>query len=125
MAQVRSFVYGADVVPRLLGSELPLLTAALERFSDAPQLHEGRQVLETLAEYEHPEHEDSELVYIHPSTADARAVPLPLRRQLLHIHKSASLDAVAHHKEYGRGLQRALKRATRREQLMLVGNSWE
>ena len=124
-AQVRSFVYGADVVPRLLGSDLPLLTAALERFGNAPQLDEGKHVIETLTEYEHPEHDGTELVYIHPATADARAVPLPLRRQLLHIHQSASLEAVAHHKEYGRGLQRAMTRATRREGVLLAGNSWE
>ena len=60
-AQVRSFVYGADVVPRLLGSDLPLLTAALERFGNAPQLDEDKHVIETLTEYEHPEHDGTQL----------------------------------------------------------------
>ncbi|KAL1503006.1 hypothetical protein AB1Y20_011075 [Prymnesium parvum] len=114
-AKVRSFVYGADVVPRLLGSDISLLAKTLERFSDEQTAQQRSAMLKTLSEYVHADHDDARLVFINPNTGDARVVPRRLIQRLLHIHQAVSSNAVMHHSEYTRGLQRAIRRAAARE----------
>lgn len=113
--QVHSHIYGADLVPRLLGAEIPLLMAALERFSDEPLLEERRKVLRTLSGYVH--YDAADVIYINPVTSDARVVPPRQLPRIVHIHKSASVDAIAHHSKYVEGLQCALEKAEARERM--------
>ena len=79
-AKVDAYVYGADLVPRLLGSELPLLRrAALAAGGRLRQA--STDVLDTLTEYVHPPH--AALVYLDPERGTARRVARGL--SLIHI----------------------------------------
>ena len=103
-AKVDAYVYGADLVPRLLGSELPLLRrAALAAGGRLRQA--STDVLDTLTEYVHPPH--AALVYLDPERGTARRVARGQRARLLHLHQALDLNAAQHHKEYVRGLERA------------------
>ena len=106
-AKVDAYVYGADLVPRLLGSELPLLRrAALAAGGRLRQA--STDVLDTLTEYVHPPH--AALVYLDPERGTARRVARGQRARLLHLHQALDLNAAQHHKEYVRGLERAAGR---------------
>ena len=93
-----------NLVPRLLGSELPLLRrAALAAGGRLRQA--STDVLDTLTEYVHPPH--AALVYLDPERGTARRVARGQRARLLHLHQALDLNAAQHHKEYVRGLERA------------------
>lgn len=102
-ADVQAFVYGADVVPRLLGSPLPLLRRAVTHgLGSADTWSHG--ALDTLAEYVHPLQQ--RLVYVDPRGV-AQRVPPKQREGLLHLHQALDLESVRHHGQYASGLERA------------------
>jgi len=99
--RAQSFVYGADAVPRLLGSEVPLLRAAALSLGGKS----STGALEILGGYAH--WPGGEVVYLDPAGGCARRVPRAQRDRLLHLHRAVHPDAAAHHKCYVRGLERA------------------
>merc|ERR1719215_1617931 len=98
-AVVQQFIYGADVVPRLLGSDLPLMRAALAAVNISWL---SEEVLETFPRYTYPR--NLQLIYISPVDGSARIVPRALQRRVLDVYQAASPNAVLHHSMYKAGL---------------------
>ena len=100
-ARVISVVNANDVVPRLLGSPMAMLRAALSALG-ATETEE--RVVKTLEGYSHLS--GLELLYV--SDGRAMRVPSDEREAVLHLHDSLSLSAIPDHTRYVNALQRCV-----------------
>jgi len=120
-AEMHSFVYGADIVPRLLGSDLPLIRAMYAKWGPyatkglqgdtLSKAEKGMDVAEmqiaTFSDYVQPSH--MQLYWIDPSgKATLHLVPAKQQRDVLHIHQGLGLSSLSHHGMYLDGLRKAM-----------------
>lgn len=86
-------VNDADVVPRLLGSPLPVSTAALLASSGGPVLRRNLEVMRTMQRYCHPPETHALLL----RDGAAKAVPPAERSAVLHLHEALSQNLIDCH----------------------------
>ena len=101
-------VNDCDVVPRLLGSPMPVATAALlaQSASSKPLAAvttRNLEIMETMQSYTHPK--DTEAILLREGGDGAKEVPSSARSAVLHWDQALSTNLVEQHMQYTRALE--------------------
>jgi len=86
-------VNDCDVVPRLLGSPMPVAMASLLAASGGPLMRRNLEVMKTMQRYTHPADTEGLLL----RDGGAKRVPPSSRSAVLHLHEALSPQLLDHH----------------------------